>query len=212
VRRIAGGTALAVALALAATACGATVVVPPPSGGLAEVTRPPSSAPSLAAGGTPVLGTLAPPSPAGDVIQDPSLLAILPADLGGVPVNLEAQAFADAAADPDFAANVDAAAFGVAVDGEDLASAVVAQLLPGTYSESFFRDWRDSYNEGACAQSGGVVGNAETQLGGRTVYIGTCAGGLHTYHAWLADRGAVVSAFSVGDRRFGEQLMAGLRP
>ena len=89
---------------------------------------------------------------------------------------------------------------------------MVAQLVPGTFSEAFFRDWRDSYDEGACGQAGGVAATAETELGGRTVYITTCAGGLRTYHAWVEERGAVVSAFSLGERRFGEQLMAGLRP
>jgi hypothetical protein len=146
------------------------------------------------------------------VREDPELLALLPADLDGVPVVLEPQAFAEAAADPAFASKVDAAAFGVAVDGEDLSSAVVAQLVPGTFSDAFFRDWRDSYDEGACGQAGGVAATAETELAGRQVYITTCAGGLRTYHAWVEERGAVVSAFSLGERRFGEQLMAGLRP
>jgi hypothetical protein len=146
------------------------------------------------------------------VIEDPALLGILPADLGGVAVVLEPMAFAEAAADAAFAANVDAAAFGIAVDGEDLSSAVVAQLVPGTFSQAFFRDWRDSYDEGACSQAGGVAATAETELAGRTVHITTCAGGLRTYHAWVEERGVVVSAFSLGERRFGEQLMAGLRP
>jgi hypothetical protein len=84
--------------------------------------------------------------------------------------------------------------------------------VPGTWSEAWFRDWRDSYDEGACGQAGGVAGNAEAALGGRTVYIGTCAGGLRTYHAWLEGRGLLVSAFSVGKGRYGERLMAGLRP
>jgi hypothetical protein len=127
-------------------------------------------------------------------------------------VVLESQAFIDALADPAFAANVEAAAFGVVVAGNDLASAMVARPVPGAWSESWFRDWRDSYDEGACAQSGGVAGNAEAQLGGRTVYVGTCAGGLRTYHAWLEGRGLLVSAISVGERRYGEQLITDLRP
>ena len=111
-----------------------------------------------------------------------------------------------------FATNIKAAAFGVVVAGNDIASAVVAKPLAGEFSDAWFRDWRDSYNEGACAQSGGVARNAEAELGGRTVYIGTCAGGLRTYHAWIEDRGLLVSAFSIGEGQFGEQLMAGLRP
>jgi hypothetical protein len=210
--------ALVLALALAAMACGAPVETTTPvaptiaptkaiSPGL-PATEPPATNPAA----TDPAATLAPPSPAGDVVQDPSLLEILPAAINGIPVVLEEQGFADAAAVPDFAANVEAAAYGLVVDGEDLGSAVVARLDPGIYSEAFYRSWRDTYNEGACGQSGGVVGNAESQLGERTVYIGTCAGGLRTYHAWLEGRGVIVSAFSLGDRRFGELLMAGLRP
>jgi hypothetical protein len=57
-----------------------------------------------------------------------------------------------------------------------------------------------------------VLGNAEAQLGGRTTYITSCAGGLLVYHAYLEGQGVVVSLFSLGDRRFGEQIMKGLRP
>jgi hypothetical protein len=165
-----------------------------------------------------VEATPAPASPAvtrpraGAVVQDPTLLDVLPESVEGVPVALEAQAFTDAAADPAFATSMETAAFAVLVDGGDLASGVVARPVPGRFSEAFFRDWRDTYNEGACAQAGGVTANAEAELGGRTVYIATCAGGMRTYHAYLAERDLVVSLFSLGERRFGEQLMAGIRP
>jgi hypothetical protein len=150
--------------------------------------------------------------PVGAVMQDPTLLEVLPESIDGVPIALEAQAFTDAAADPAFAGSIEAAAFAVLVDGGDLASGVVARPVPGHFSEAFFRDWRDTYNEGACAQAGGVAANAEAELGGRTVYIATCAGGLRTYHAYLEEPGLVVSLLSLGERRFGEQLMAGIRP
>jgi hypothetical protein len=146
------------------------------------------------------------------VVEDRSLLDLLPADVDGVPVDLEHQAFVDAATDAAFRENVRRAAFGVAVSGTDLVSGVVAELEPDRFSDGFFRDWRDTYNEGACGQAGGVVGNAETQIGGRTVYIATCAGGLRTYHVWIPERGAIVSAFALGDKRLGETLMEGLRP
>jgi hypothetical protein len=146
------------------------------------------------------------------VIEDDSLLAILPAQVDGVVVQVESEAFVEAASDADFAANVQAAAFAVAVDGGDLASGVVARLKPGAWSEAFYRDWRDTYNTGACAQAGGVTGNAEADLGGRTVYITTCGASLVVYHAYLPERDVVVSLFSLGERRFGEQLMRGLRP
>jgi hypothetical protein len=125
--------------------------------------------------------------------------------LSRVPVQHETEAFAGAAADPAFAENVEAAAFAVVVDADDLASAVVARLRPGVFSDAFFRDWRDSYNEGACAQAGGVAGNAEAELGGRTTYITTCAGGLVAYHAYVEELGVIVSLVSVGDRRSGSR-------
>jgi hypothetical protein len=205
-------------IALAVAACGspaATLPAPPATPAITAAASgavPPTVEPASQPPASTVAGTLAPPSHAGAVIEDQSLLAVLPADVGGVAVAYESQAFADAVADTAFVQSVEAAAFAVAVDGEDLASAVVARPRGGLYSDAFFRDWRDSYNEGACGQAGGVAGNAETQIGEQTVYIGTCAGGLRTYHAWLADRGLLISAFSLGDRRFGEQLMAGLRP
>lgn len=229
-RRVAGGAGLAAVLALAAAACGGGT----PSGSVVDTAAPSSEAvvrtptPSSLVASPRTTAASATPSPqasalaasagpststsAGVAVEDPSLIAILPATVAGQPVVLESQAFADAVKDPAFAANVEAAAFGVVVAGNDLAVAVVARPVSGAWSEAWFRDWRDSYDEGACAQADGVAGTAEAQLGGRTVYIGTCAGGLRTYHAWLADRGLLVSGFSVGDGRYGEQLMTGLRP
>ncbi len=176
------------------------------------------ASPTSAVIGTPAPPSTAAPSPSSAtpaspaVTEDASLLAILPAAVDDAPVRAEAQSFTDALADPSFVANVQAAVFAVAVSGSDLASGIVAHLRPGVYSDAFFRDWRDTYDTGACAQAGGVVGNAEAELGGRTVYVTSCAGGLRVYHAHLPGRDVVVSLFSVGDRRFGEQLMAGLRP
>jgi hypothetical protein len=56
------------------------------------------------------------------------------------------------------------------------------------------------------------VGNAEAQISNRTTYIGTCGGGAHTYHTYLEKANILVSATSVGTKRFGEQLMGTLRP
>lgn len=151
------------------------------------------------------------PSPGSVVVEDEALLAVLPADLDGVPVTAESLAFAEAAADPDFVANVEAAVFPIAVTTTDLASGVVARLRPGVFGDAFYRDWRDTYDTGACSQAGGVTGRVETVLGGRTVHITSCAGGLRVYHAYLASRGIVVSLFSLGEGRFGERLMEGLR-
>ena len=200
------------ALALILAACGSSTPSAPPSlqasaaapasASVAPSTPAPSSAPASGAAA----------SPGASLVLDETLLSILPADVDGVPVTQEPDSFAQAAADPDFATNVGSAAFGIAVDGSDLASGVVAHLRPGRYSDGLFRDWRDTYDAGACAQAGGVAGNAQAEIGGRTVYITTCGGGLRTYHAYVPERDVIVSVFSLGDRHFGEQLMGGLRP
>jgi hypothetical protein len=208
-RRLAPLAGIAIAIELAVAACGSTGPTPTPtpvtSSAAASVapTSAPTSVPSSAPGSSPA---------AGGAVEDPSLLAVLPANVEGIDVTLEHQAFLDAITDPGFAKNVKRAAFGVAVSGTDLVSGVVAQLAPDAYSDAFFRDWRDTYNQGACGQAGGVVGNAEAQIGGRTVYIASCAGDLRVYHTWLPERGAIVSAFALGQKRLGEALMAGLRP
>jgi hypothetical protein len=84
--------------------------------------------------------------------------------------------------------------------------------LPGGFDDTHFRDWRDSYDEGACSGAGGVVGHAQAEIASRTVFIGTCDAGVRTYHAWIEDKNLLISASAAGDRRFGEGLMAGLRP
>ena len=185
-------TALALTLALAAAACAPTatpVLLPVDSGTQA-----------LPGGSVPV------------PVLDPALLSILPASVSGIPVAAEPGSFADAVADPAFVANVTSAAFATVVDGNDLASGVVAKLREGVWSDTFFRDWRDTYDAGACTSAGGVAGNAQSSLSGRIVYITNCNGALLVYHVWLPERGVLISLFSVGSRRFGEQVMAGLRP
>jgi hypothetical protein len=151
--------------------------------------------------------------PGVDVVMDPALLQILPAAIGAAKVEIEPESFTEAVRDSSFVASVDGAAFAIVVEGEDWATGVVAHLRSGVFSEGFFRDWRDTFDEGACGQAGGVAGHAEVGLeDDRTTYVMTCAGGLRVYHAYVAEREVVVSLFSLGERRFGEQLMSGLRP
>ena len=177
----------------AASALSAT---PSPSPGVSAATSPglPSSIPGV------------------DVVMDPALLEVLPATIETAKVELEPESFGEAVRDRSFVANVDAAAFAIVMDGEDWATGVVAHLRPDVYSEALFRDWRDSYDEGACGQAGGVAARAQITLGDRPAYLSTCTGGLRVYHAYVPEREVIVSLFSLGERRFGEQLVAGLRP
>jgi hypothetical protein len=180
---------------------------------------PPATVSPVAPSTTPTVTSPAPPSsptgsPAGSIALDESLLAVLPPDLGGLPVQPEPGSFAEVRDDPELVRTAEAIAFAIVVDpvSGDLASGAVVRLRPGAFADAMFRAWRDSYDEGACGQAGGVTGRAETTLGGRTVYITSCAEGLRAYHAHLPGPDRLVSLFSIGERRLGEQLMADLRP
>jgi hypothetical protein len=177
----------------------------------------PSSAPGTVAptaSPSATVGLSGSPTPTSAVAVDPSLLEVLPETVDGVPIAESADGEAEALADPGLGAVAVGVAAGLAVDAGsgEFVYVVVVRLRPGAMTDERFRDWRDSFDEGACSQAGGVTGNAEAQIGGRTVYIGSCGGGVRTYHAWLAEPGLLVSASAVGERRLGERLVEGLRP
>lgn len=196
------------AVAMTLSACLATVTPspfsPPPESRVPATIRPVRTIDPFA---TPTT------APGGLVPVDRRLLDVLPPTVAGLTVEPSDASDADAASDPGLAAVAAAFATAVAVDprtGDFVYTAVVA-AQPGVVTDALFRDWRDSFDEGACSQAGGVVGNAQAELGGRTVFIGSCEGGLLTYHTWLVDRGLLVSASSAGAARLGERLMDGLR-
>lgn len=159
-----------------------------------------------------------PPSPtqpddATPLALDPTLLALLPATVGGIAVKEDPDAAAQALTNqglPALATALDAA---VAVDtaNGNLVSALVVRIRPIVFGDEAFRQWRDSWDQGACADGGGVVGNAEATLGGRQTFITSCAGGTHTYHVFLKAQGVVISATAFGPGRFGELLLTNLR-
>jgi hypothetical protein len=192
--------------ALIAAACGgtadSTATVPPSA---APTQQPATAVPSL---GSPTACTL--PAGAAAPVLDPSLMSLLPSTVSGIAVTQEPSSFGEAVTDPCFAANVDRAVFPIAVSGSDLASGVVAHLRPGVYSDAFYSDWRATYDDGACAQASGVAAQANQTLGGRTIYVTTCGGGLRIYHAYLADKGVLISLLSTGPKGLGEQLMAAI--
>ena len=205
------GLAALVALALAATtltACLATVTPSPFS-------PPPESRAPASLRPIRTISPFATPdaSPGSLVPVDRRLLDVLPPTVAGLSVEPSDEGDAGSASDPGLAAIAASFATAVAVDPQtgDFVYAAVVAVQPGVLTDAVFRDWRDSFDDGACSQAGGVVGNAQAELGGRTVYIGSCEGGLHTYHAWLEDRDLLVSASSVGEARLGEQLMGDLR-
>ncbi|HET7726685.1 MAG TPA: hypothetical protein VFK54_05095 [Candidatus Limnocylindrales bacterium] len=196
---------LAVSLGFAAVivaACGTPLL---PTDEIVVATPAPTSPPV----------TPSPALPSGSVaalLYDATLLELLPAELDGLPVESAPEAAADIQTDADLVAAGERLALGLVVDpAGELAVAAVIALRPGVFSDAFWRDWRDSYDAGACAQAGGVRGNAEATIGGRLVHIGTCEGGARTYHAHLEDRNILVSVTAIGDvRRLGERLVSEL--
>lgn len=202
---------LAATLSITLAGCGDAASPSP-----ATTTSPsPSAAATAAPTGTPAgTATSAPPgSPGTTVTVDPSLLAVLPATVGGLAVTENADGESSAMGDPEVGKVASAVVAALAVDAPtgQFVFAVVVRLRPGALDDAGFRDWRDSFDQGACSQAGSVSGNAQTEINGRTVYIGTCTGGVRTYHVWIPDQELLVSASSVGDLRLGEKLMDGLR-
>lgn len=212
--RLAAAAALGWAIAGCSPAM--TSPTPPPPTFLPASAHGASPTPTGSA--TPAAAATSSPAPSPDggtaVTIDPTLLEILPAIVGDLPLTENPEAEAAALADPILPRVGLAVALGLAIDpaSGDFVYAVVVRLRPGALTDAAFRDWRDSFDEGACSQADGVLGHAETELGGRTVYIGTCAGGLRTYHVWLEDRDVLISASSAGERRLGEVLIENLRP
>jgi hypothetical protein len=147
---------------------------------------------------------------------DADLLSVLPADVAGVPLAPEQDAFASSADDPALVRDAESGAVGFAMSpaGDDYAIAFVYRVRDDVFDEAWFRDWRDSFDEGVCAQAGGVTGRAEADIGDHHAYIGSCAGGVSTHHVHLEDPDGdlVVSVQSLGERRFGELVIEGLRP
>jgi hypothetical protein len=143
---------------------------------------------------------------------DRSLLEVLPETIAGIAVEPSPDGEAAGLSDACLAKIADSFASGFAADPENFVFAVVAGLRPEALDDVVFRSWRDSFDEGACSQADGVLGHAETEIDGRTVYIGTCVGGLRTYHVWLEENEVLISASAVGERRLGELLVENLRP
>ena len=199
-------------MALCLTACGTPQSPSPSPASPVAPSAPLASSPPSAANPSVAAATAA--ESAGIAI-DPSLLAVLPAQVDGVPLEADAATAADVTGDLALARSASALGVAIAIAPgasatADLAVVWVVQLRAGVFNEAFFRNWRDTYDEAACAAAGGVSGHAETVIAGRDTRIGTCAGDVHTYHLHLARRDLLVSITAAGERRFGELVAAGL--
>src|SRR5262249_6154650 len=157
---------------------------------------------------SPSTASSAAESPA--VASDPSLLSAAPPAGDGIELQFDPDTTREVAADPRLAGDVSALAVALyTVTGQsppaDFVGLSVARLRDRSQGDEWFRGYRDSYDEAACATAGGVGGHAQTTINGRTVYIATCSGGAFTYHVRVADGAIVLSLTSVGPGRLGER-------
>ena len=212
------GLLLAAVLAVGGTAgCGSTAPTAAPSASVGPSSPSPMAPPSTAPSPTssPSAGVESPPPSAASVTVDPGLLEVLPAQVGGVTLEPDPTTAAQVASDPLLGDSAQSIAVALAVSAgssgsDDLAVASVIRLRPDVFDEAFYQEWRDTYDEAACQVADGVLSDVETEIGGRTAYVGTCVGGARTYHTYLVDQGFIVSITATGERRFGELILAGL--
>jgi hypothetical protein len=207
-----------VLVSLAIIGCGPSATVSPNPAGSVSVAPVPASG---TAGGSPAPAAT-PASSAGSagsgagLVVDASLLHVLPAQVAGVPLEADPTTAAQIAADPTVAESAQAIAVALAIrpgtsTADDLAIVSVIRLRPGVFSEAWFGNWRTTYDQGACDVAGGVKGlPTRATIGGRTVFVGTCAGDAQTYHVQLADPTLIVSITAAGPAHFGELVVAGL--
>ena len=144
---------------------------------------------------------------------DASLLEVLPESINGAPVVEALEEAAIALADPTVTRIGSAVDVGLALDEStgNLVTAHILRLREGAFDDATFRQWRDSFDVGACAGADGVEGHAEVPIAERNVFVTSCVAEQRIYHLWLEDENLLISASSVGKGRFGEVLMNGLR-
>ena len=205
--------AMLVAALVALAACGSN----PPSGS----PRATAGLPSIGPIGAPPGASASAAASLAAVSVDPGLLRFVPSSGDGVDLTFDPDTTRSVAADPGLAADISSLAIGLstrrpagasASPSDDLVIVNVASLRDAAVDDAWFRDWRDSYDRAACANAGGVVRHAETVLGGKTFFVGSCAGGSFTYHVRLPDVGIVVSLTSIGPGRLGEEIVRRMAP
>jgi hypothetical protein len=146
---------------------------------------------------------------------DASLIAgVLGPQQPGLTFQYDAETTGRVAADPGLRRDATALGIGLyTVTGQDPVEdyAIVSVLRlrdPGTANDDWFRTYRDSYDESACAAAGGVARRAQSEIGSHTVFIGSCTSGAFTYHLRTKTGDLVVSVTAVGPGRLGEKLAA----
>jgi hypothetical protein len=206
---------LVLPVVIAAAACSPSVPVTAPSSPPGSASAQPSptataGAPSAASGPAGSGATAA-------VLRvDATLLRVLPTQVDGAALVADPTTAGQIAGDPTLASSAEAIAVALAIQpgtsaGDDLAIASVIRLRPGVFSDAWFENWRTTYDQSACEVAGGVTGEpSQVSIGGRVVFVGTCAGDARTYHVHLPGPSLIVSVTAAGRRHFGDLVIAGL--
>ena len=206
-----------VALLAAIMGCGGPTAPTVPSASPSGAIGVPATSGLATAGpaiGVPATsGPATSPTPA-PIVVDPTLLALLPAQVDGVTLKPAPEAAAAMTADAHLGISTSAIAVGIvatgSASGDDFASVSVVRLRPGVYSEAFFEAWQQAYDAAACAPAGGVAGHRQQVIGTHMVEVTLCAGGARTLHVHLSGD-ILISITTVGARGFGGLVLAGLR-
>jgi hypothetical protein len=149
------------------------------------------------------------------LMVDAGLLRVLPVSVAGIPMQPSPDTAAGMIDDAGLADSASAVAVGIVAGAgssgsDDFAVSTVVQLRSGVFSDTFYQAWRADYDTAACEPSGGVESHDQQTIGSHTVDVTVCSEGARTYHTHLpGDR--LVSVTAVGDRDFGDLVMAGLR-
>jgi hypothetical protein len=175
----------------------------------------PSSAPPSASSQPTLVATPARSlagSPDASAEADPGLFALIGGDASELDFRYDPDTTGTVGADPGVAADATGIAIGLyTVRGQqpiqDYGIVSILQLRDPSRDGEWFRSYRDSYDESACAQAGGIARHSQTVLNGHTVFIGGCAGGAFTYHVRVRENALVVSITSVGPADLGVRLM-----
>ena len=192
-------TGAVLALLVATVLAGCETGTPPGGSGESSSNGPGGTSPV-----DPAMTVEPQPSPTPDeaapAVIDATLLDFLPETIEGVPVTEALDEAALALADPALSRIATALDVGLALDeaGGNLVTAHVVRLRDGAFDDATYRQWRDSYDDGACAAAGGVEARAEAPIDGRNVFVTSCVQPLRTYHVWIEDQHLLISASSVG--------------
>jgi hypothetical protein len=182
--------------------CGSTASpsAAPPASSLSSIpTTSPSSSPRTSD-----------PSPTAGISPIPTD-DLLPTKLDGLDRQVDSSVNASIATDANLARLARSFATALYIDpatSEFAYASVIRLQAPMSDAES--RSYRDSFDAAACAQAGGLTRTAEAAIGAHQTFIGTCAGGVRTYHVALDAGAMILSVSEAGDRRLAERLIGGL--